>query len=90
MSRRPDFVNGLPDRWTEIPWRERVSMLGDASRIIPLKPAVEDCKTLCRRCLIREARFDHAIENAQQDGICGGRTLDERNALVPQRTTSRP
>ncbi|MDN3297566.1 WhiB family transcriptional regulator [Streptomyces ficellus] len=48
---------------------------------------VEEAKSVCRRCPVREACLEWALESGQEAGVWGGMSEDERRAL--KRRTAR-
>jgi WhiB family redox-sensing transcriptional regulator len=49
---------------------------------IGTKDAIEKAKAICGRCPIQQACGDHALEHGIEFGIWGGKTEDERKALL--------
>lgn len=43
---------------------------------------IEDAKAVCRRCPVMESCLQWALETAEPHGIFGGKTDDERRALL--------
>lgn len=42
---------------------------------------IEEAKSVCRRCPVREQCLQWALESGQNDGVWGGLSEDERRAI---------
>ncbi len=50
---------------------------------------IEEAKTVCRRCDVREQCLQFALETGQDAGVWGGLSEDERRALKRRRARQR-
>ncbi|MER7739979.1 WhiB family transcriptional regulator [Streptomyces sp. NPDC096538] len=80
----PHFLDSLPDRWPDTPCREAPHLFVDNHKTPTLERTTE-AKKLCATCPVRAGCADHAIDNDLRDGIYGGLTIAERDALVRER-----
>ncbi|CAL9535109.1 WhiB family transcriptional regulator [Streptomyces sp. enrichment culture] len=83
----PHFLDGLPDRWPDTPCRNAPHLFVD-NRSTPAAERTKEAKALCAGCPVRTACADHAIRNGIRDGIYGGLTIAERDAVVRERAAA--
>ena len=50
---------------------------------------IEEAKSVCRRCPVREDCLQFALESGQDAGVCGGLSEDERRALKRRNARAR-
>jgi WhiB family redox-sensing transcriptional regulator len=50
---------------------------------------IEEAKAVCRRCDVREACLQWALESGQDAGVWGGLSEDERRALKRRNARAR-
>jgi WhiB family redox-sensing transcriptional regulator len=78
--------SATPARVTD--WRERGRCKGaDPDVFYPEDdddPA-EAAKSICARCIVREACFEHAIAAREKLGVWGGATAKERRRVIRNR-----
>jgi WhiB family redox-sensing transcriptional regulator len=55
----------------------------------PAATQVEQAKVVCRRCTVVEDCLTWALETAQESGVWGGASEDERRALRRRRVRAR-
>ena len=69
-------------------WRHRAACRDEDPELFfpigttgPALLQVEDAKAVCRRCDVTSACLDWALETAQEAGVWGGMSEDERRAV---------
>src|SRR5215213_5814870 len=69
-------------------WRNRAACLDEDPELFfpigntgPALLQIEEAKQVCRRCDVRDACLQWALEAGQDDGVWGGLSEDERRAL---------
>lgn len=77
-------------------WRTRAACRGhDPELFFPVGrddlhgPEVEAAKAVCAECPVRDDCLDYALATHQPDGIWGGATTTERQAIVRRRARER-
>lgn len=48
----------------------------------------DPAKSVCGRCLVRDACLEHALGRREREGVWGGHTERERRRLIRQRRTA--
>jgi WhiB family redox-sensing transcriptional regulator len=69
-------------------WRHRAACRDEDPELFfpigttgPALLQVEDAKAVCRRCAVTSECLDWALDTAQEAGVWGGMSEDERRAL---------
>jgi WhiB family redox-sensing transcriptional regulator len=81
-------TSSLPATWSNDAWREAAACktLGNelffpTSITDEATPQIELAKAVCTSCPVREACLEFALRTAQDDGIWGGHTEEERRSM---------
>lgn len=71
-----------------IHWQNRAQCRGQDPELFfpvgntgPAMYQIEEAKSVCRKCEVREQCLEWALENGQDHGVWGGMSEDERRAL---------
>ncbi|MFW6203793.1 MAG: WhiB family transcriptional regulator [Actinomycetota bacterium] len=77
-------------------WRHRAACRDEDPELFfpigttgPALLQIEEAKTVCRRCDVREQCLQFALETGQDAGVWGGLSEDERRALKRRRARQR-
>ena len=77
-------------------WRDRAACLEEDPELFfpigntgPALLQIEQAKTVCRRCDVRDTCLQWALETGQDAGVWGGLSEDERRALKRRRARNR-
>jgi WhiB family transcriptional regulator, redox-sensing transcriptional regulator len=69
-------------------WRHKAACLEEDPELFfpigntgPALLQIEEAKQVCRRCVVRDACLQWALEAGQDHGVWGGLSEDERRAL---------
>lgn len=69
-------------------WQNRAQCLGEDPELFfpigntgPAVYQIEEAKSVCLRCEVREQCLEWALENGQEYGVWGGMSEDERKPL---------
>lgn len=81
---------------TPMDWRDRSACLEEDPELFfpigntgPALLQIEQAKTVCRRCEVRDTCLQWALETGQDAGVWGGLSEDERRALKRRRARNR-
>src|ERR671916_3208631 len=76
------------DRGDDMDWRHKAACLDEDPELFfpigntgPALLQIEEAKQVCRRCDVRDACLQWALEAGQDHGVWGGLSEDERRAL---------
>jgi WhiB family redox-sensing transcriptional regulator len=77
-------------------WRHRAACRDEDPELFfpigttgPALLQVEDAKAVCRRCAVTSECLDWALDTAQEAGVWGGMSEDERRALKARSVRAR-
>jgi WhiB family redox-sensing transcriptional regulator len=77
-------------------WRHRAACRDEDPELFfpigttgPALLQVEDAKAVCRRCAVTSECLDWALDTAQEAGVWGGMSEDERRALQARSVRAR-
>ena len=84
----------VPEELTLMDWRHRASCLDEDPELFfpigntgPALQQIEEAKAVCQRCPVVDTCLTWALDTAQDAGVWGGLSEDERRAL--KRRTAR-
>jgi WhiB family redox-sensing transcriptional regulator len=71
-------------------WRQHAACRGLEPEVFyPVsEEQIDEAKSVCRECPVREPCLEYALVNRERDGVWGGATERERRRMIRQRRRS--
>lgn len=92
----PQLESVLPSTWSNRDWRDGAACRSLGNQIFfPVggEPGavaqVRQAKAICASCPVRFECLEFALQTAQEDGVWGGHTEDERRSIRRSRRANR-